>query len=175
MPQDLRERIIPGRNVAKERRNSPRYPFTASCEATEPGSGAKILGRTSDLGRGGCYIDTIGPFPKNTNVLVRIDRENQTLKMSAQVAFSQPGMGMGLAFGEPESEQLIVLDRWIAELSGEPKARAEAAAGDSGNRENPKGGTSQPLYVVNELILLLLQKGVITEEEGKCLLQKLLK
>ena len=94
MPQDLQTRYVPGRRLGKERRTSPRYPFTATCDATEPKSGAKIIGRTSDLGRGGCYIDTIGPFPKGTSLVVRINRESQTLKMSAKVAFAQPGMGM---------------------------------------------------------------------------------
>ncbi len=179
MPQDLQTRYVPGRRLGKERRTSPRYPFTATCDATEPKSGAKIIGRTSDLGQGGCYIDTIGPFPKGTSLVVRINRENQTLKMFAKVAFAQPGMGMGLAFTESEPDQQSLLDHWIAELSGEPIAKPGAATSASAtaseNRESARVGESQPLYVVNELILLLLQKGVLTESEGKSLLQKLMK
>jgi hypothetical protein len=99
--------------------------------------------------------------------------------MSAKVAFAQPGMGMGLAFTESESDQQSILDHWIAELSGEPIAKpgvpTSTSAAASENRESAKVGESQPLYVVNELILLLLQKGVLTESEGKSLLQKLLK
>ena len=55
-----------------------------------------------------------------------------------------------------------------------PGATASTSAA-SENRENAKVGESQPLYVVNELILLLLQKGVLTESEGKSLLQKLMR
>jgi hypothetical protein len=99
--------------------------------------------------------------------------------MSAKVAFAQPGMGMGLAFTESEPDQQSLLDRWIAELSGEsipkPGAAAPTSASASENRESAKVGDSQPLYVVNELILLLLQKGVLTESEGRSLLQKLMK
>ena len=98
MAQDLQQRYRIGRRIGKERRTTTRYPFTATCDATEPKSHAKIIGRTSDLGRGGCYIDTIGPFPVGTVLVVRINREERTLTIEGKVAFAQPGMGMGLAF-----------------------------------------------------------------------------
>src|SRR5271163_2448706 len=118
MPTHLQPQYGIGRRIGKERRTSPRYPFTATCDATEPKSGAKIIGRTSDLGRGGCYIDTIGPFPPGTSLVVRINRDNQTLKVAGKVVFAQPGMGMGVAFADAEPDQRAILDHWIAELSG---------------------------------------------------------
>ncbi len=177
MPQELQQRYFPTRRVGRERRTSPRYAFTATCDATEPKSGAKIVGRTSDLGRGGCYIDTIGPFPPGTNLVVRINRDNQTLRMAGKVIFAQPGMGMGLAFSENPADQKAILDQWIAELSGEPVAQPVTDSGASaGSRPaTAPGAENSSFYVVNELILLLLQKGVLTEQEGKALLQKLLK
>lgn len=177
MPPELQRQFVLSRRVGKERRNNPRYPFTATCDATEPKSHAKIIGRTSDLGRGGCYIDTIGPFPSGTILVVRINREHETLTMEGKVAFAQPGMGMGVSFTKAEPDQQLVLDRWIGELSGEPLASpAPAANAAAAQRENgTKGSDVPPLYVMNELILLLLQKGVLTEAEGKSLLQKLLK
>ncbi len=181
MPQDLRQPLyVPGRRVGRERRTSPRYPFTATCDATEPKSGAKIIGRTSDLGIGGCYIDSIGPFPMGTNLVVRINRDQQTLKIQAKVVFAQPGMGMGLAFTHAEPDQQAILDQWISELRGEPltkpegaTAKLEAPATERGDAA--KSGDTQMFYIMNELILLLLQKGTLTEAEGKSLLQKLLK
>jgi hypothetical protein len=176
MPHELQKRHIPDRRVNRERRASPRYPFTATCDATEPKSGAKIPGRTSDLGRGGCYVDTIGPFPAGTDLLVRINREKETLKIPGRVIFSQPGMGMGVAFADAEPDQQLILDRWIAELSGEPIPKSGVATSSPPeSRVSAKVSENQPLYVMNELILLLLQKGVLTEAEGKSLLQKLLK
>ncbi|MGD0962520.1 MAG: PilZ domain-containing protein [Candidatus Acidiferrales bacterium] len=177
MPQELQQRYVPSRRLGKERRTSSRYPFTAVCDATEPNSGAKVIGRTSDLGRGGCYIDTIGPFPPGTSLIVCVNRENQTLRIAARVVFAQSGMGMGLAFTEAEPDQQAILDQWIAELGGEPVAKPAPAspgsATSSGNREGAKGRVDQPIPAVNELIVLLLQKGVLTETEGKSLLQKL--
>jgi hypothetical protein len=180
MPPELQRQYVFGRRAGKERRTSPRYPFTATCDAMEPKSHAKIIARTSDLGRGGCYIDTIGPFPPGTTLVVRINRERQSLTIEGKVIFSQAGMGMGLSFTKIEPDQQSILDQWIGELSGEPvtpaapapSAASTAAAESSGNG---RSSDAQPLYVVNELILLLLQKGVLSETEGKSLLQKLLR
>jgi hypothetical protein len=110
-------------------------------------------------------------------LVVRINRENQTLKIAAKVVFAQPGMGMGLAFGDAEPDQRAILDQWIAEQSGEPVETPSLSTLDSGSSlpASARIGEIHPLYVLNELILLLLQKGVLTETEGKSLLQKLLK
>jgi hypothetical protein len=181
MPQDLQQRYTIGRRIGKERRTTARYPFTATCDATEPKSHAKIIGRTSDLGRGGCFIDTIGPFPVGTVLVIRINRETQTLTIEGKVAFAQPGMGMGLAFTKAAPDQQAILDEWIAELSGEPVVKAEVApeaapaAPAAANGDGASAGDSQALFVMNELVLLLLQKGVLSPAEGKSLLQKLLK
>lgn len=178
MPQDLQHSPPQIRRLGQERRNSARYPFTAMCDATEPRSGAKTIGRTSDLGRGGCYIDTIGPFPEGTNLIVRINRDQQTLKIAARVIFAQPGMGMGLAFAAAEPDQRGTLDQWIAELSGEPLTKpgsvapASSAACDS--FDGVKDSGDQAIEAVRELIQLLLQKRVLTDAEGKSLLQKFL-
>jgi hypothetical protein len=174
MSQNLKERVLLNRRADRERRSSPRYPFTAVCDAVEPQSGAKITGRTSDLGRGGCYIDTIGPFPKGTSLVVHISRNDETLSIGARVVFDQPGMGMGLAFAESGPEQAAILDHWIAELSGEPVATIQPVAA-SRNRNTATEDGRGPFEAVSELVLLLVQKRVITEPEGNSLLQKLLK
>jgi len=87
---------------------------------------------------------------------------------------------MGLAFTESEPDQQNILDRWISELSGDPIAGREpgTSKGDlsaQSEESAPKASDSQPTYVVHELVVLLLQKGVLTESEGKSLIQKLLK
>ena len=175
MAQDLQQRYVIGRRTGKERRTSTRYPFTATCDATEPKSHAKIIGRTSDLGRGGCYIDTIGPFPIGTVLVVRINREHQTLTFEGKVAFAQPGMGMGMAFTNVAPDQQLILDEWIAELSGEPIAKPESDSDAKVSQAKPASGGDNSFFVMNELIMLLLQKGVLSDSEGKSLLQKLLK
>jgi hypothetical protein len=173
MPYDQQRTTFGTRRSAiNERRTTPRYQFTASTEAIEPHSGVRIAGRTSDLGRGGCYIDTISPFPVGTIITVRINRENQSFKAEGKVVFSQTGMGMGVAFATTDPDQLWTLEKWISELSGEvPKQPEPPEQSEATSRSMD----ADALYILNELILLLIQKGVLTETEGKSLSHKLLK
>ena len=176
MPSDLRQRYLAGQRSGKERRSGTRYPFAATCDATEAQSCTGITGRISDLGRGGCYIDTIGPFPMGTMLVVRINRGEQTLTIEGQVAFAQPGMGMGMAFTNAAPNQQQMLEEWIAELSGEavdPSASAKPEA--LGETPGATQGAENAILVINELILTLLRKGLLTESEGRSLLQKLLR
>src|ERR1700733_6750993 len=94
-----------GESIGPERRHNLRFPFSASVEVTEPKSGARIAGRTSDLGLGGCYVDAISPFPVGTNALLKIKRDTETFEAQVRVVYSQLGMGMGLAFVSAQPKQ----------------------------------------------------------------------
>ncbi len=58
-----------------ERRKIPRYAVNADSEVEEPKVRAKINGRMTDLGLGGCYVDAIMTFPVDTAVHMRMTRE----------------------------------------------------------------------------------------------------
>lgn len=160
-----------------ERRKHPRYPFSATAEVVEMRSRARIQGRVSDPGRGGGYVDSISPFGVNAEVKMRIVNQNKTFVAQARVVFSAAGMGMGLAFTAIDPDQLPVLKGWLAELSSDiqpdtavleqersdPKAAADNAA------------SQEQSYVLNELIIALTRKNVLSDLEGKALLQKLLR
>lgn len=107
----------PPQPAPKERRRHLRFSFTASVQVVEPKSGAQIQGRITDLGRGGCYVDTISPFPVGTVLRVCIRREKVSFEAMAKVIFSQVGMGMGLAFISASPDQVRLFQSWILELS----------------------------------------------------------
>lgn len=152
-------------------RACPRYAFSTTAEAIDIQGNTKIAGRTCDIAQQGCYIDTISPFAPKSTVALRITRDNQSFETQATVVYSHIGMGMGLVFTTSESEQLRVLDVWLAELSG------EAGSADSPPlRFDVTQSTEQVSdRVLVDMILLLIHKAVITEPEGKAMLQKLLK
>jgi hypothetical protein len=80
---------------------------------------------------------------------------------------------MGLTFTDIEPAQQLLLDRWIGELSGE-LAREPRAAEIERDVRNSGTATHQQRNVLNDLILMLIQKRVLTDAEGKALLQKFL-
>jgi hypothetical protein len=99
-----------------KQRSVRRCSLVASAEVTELGSGAKLSARTSELGLGGCYIDTLNPFPEGSPVQLRILRDNGVFETKAKVVYCDRRFGMGLAFTEMTPNQRSLLEGWLAEL-----------------------------------------------------------
>jgi hypothetical protein len=99
-----------------ERRRNTRYAFIAEVELLEPNSGMAIKGRTADLSYGGCYVDTINPFPPDTTVKLRLRKSDRSFEAQAKVVYSTVGMGMGLMFAAVDREQRQTMECWINEL-----------------------------------------------------------
>lgn len=153
-----------------ERRRSLRFPFSATVEMVETSTGAKIAGRTADLGLGGCYIDSLSPLPVGTEVKLKISKGNESFEAQAKVIFSQIGMGMGVAFVSAQPSQIRTFQKWIQEISG-----TSAPLPEHESNEAASAGPSQTDHsaILSELILTLMKKKVLTEPEGKDLLRKL--
>jgi hypothetical protein len=161
-----------------ERRANVRYLFTAAADVVDLETNARLNGRTSDLARGGCYIDTISTFPIGTNVSLRLTSEDRSFESRARVVYETPGVGMGLAFMSVEPDQLWVLEKWLGKLSGQlpPEFHdEEPMAVVSRGPEPEPTANAEPSFVLNELIIALMRKRVLSESEGKQLLQKLMR
>ena len=72
--------------------------------------------RTSELGIGGCYIETLNPFPDGTVVQLRILRDQGVFETNAKVVYAHTNFGMGLAFTDMIPDQRSLLENWLAEL-----------------------------------------------------------
>jgi hypothetical protein len=158
----------------RDRRTCPRYAFTAAAEALDAQSRARMSVRTSDIGLGGCYVDTFCPFPRKSDVKIRILRDGQFLEAQATVVYSKIGMGMGLYFTSLTPEHQNILEKWIAELSGE----APLEFVDQHHRQPAtptREANNDSAYVVGELIIALMRRGGISDTEGNSLLRKLAK
>ncbi len=169
--------------ASREKRTHPRYPFSAGAKVTDASSNATLNGRISDIGRGGCYVDTISPFTVGAELKLLISKEADSFAAEAKVVYSAMGMGMGVMFTVIEPEQRWTLEKWLAELRGEPATAPETQQPKNGHPAHPSetakdsnfGTSSEPSYVLNELIITLMRKRVLTDAEGKALLQKLLR
>ena len=162
-----------GAFTPEDRRTHPRYHFTGAAEALDSQRRTRMNARTSDIGKGGCSVDTFSPFPLKTPVKIQITREKVSLTAEAKVVYFKIGMGMGLAFTCIESRKIDVLEKWIGKLSSSAPLELTAmptldehltAALRNGARATESG------YVLNELIITLMRKGTLTEEEGKTIL-----
>jgi hypothetical protein len=166
------EHVGPVEAASLEHRRHARFPLTALVEALEPKSNTQISGRSSDVSLSGCYVDTLNPFPEGTLIRIRLTRENISFEANAKVIFSQIGMGMGVAFTSAEKDQFRVYQKWIDELSGISSTELNVLGG------KPQGGGNtdslgEQTYVLNELVIALMRKGVLTEVEGQAMLKRL--
>jgi hypothetical protein len=171
---------VAGSPAGRDRRVCPRYPFTATAETLDANSRSRMNARTSDISIGGCYVDTFCPLPRKTDVKIRISRNGESLEAQAMVVYSKIGMGMGLCFTSLEPDHRAMLDRWIAELSGEAPLSfeqhhhaEEPAAETSPGPSEPCPENNDPSLVVGELIIALMRRGGLSPEEGNSLLCKL--
>lgn len=105
-------------DVMADRRVATRYPLILIAEVTEIISGAKSMARTADVSRTGCYLDTLKPALKGTQIRLRLMLAEEVFQAQALVMYSSPGLGMGVRFNEqiPES-QLNILERWLIEAA----------------------------------------------------------
>ena len=152
-----------------ERRANTRFAFSVAAEVVELRSQARIASRSSDLGLGGCYVDTLTPFPVGSPVKVRLTQANRTFEAQAAVTYAHVGMGMGLAFSEVQPDQLATLQDWVRELSGELPSAFDSA--ETPAPEQPSLQSER--LVLNQLITLLIRKRFLTETEGATLLRQL--
>ena len=93
-----------------------RCPFVASAEVHELSSDSRLSARTSELGIGGCYIETLNPFAEGTLVHLRIVRDQGVFETKAKVVYSHGNFGMGLAFTDIAPKQRSILEDWLAEI-----------------------------------------------------------
>jgi len=150
-----------------ERRTTDRHVFTASAEIVDLSSGARFSTRTTDLGPGGCFVDTLVPLPVGAQVHVGVRKGKTQLDTNGVVVYSQAGLGMGIAFDSLDQSQRKALEQWLIEITG---SRAIVF-----HDVTPKPGLPSALQgpdhaTVERLIRLLITKGLITQAEGASVL-----
>ncbi len=97
----------------QSQRRTPRFPFSAAAEVTRLDSGATESTQVNELSLYGCYLDTKAPLPRGAKVNIKIHSGGQFFEASAAVVYSQPTLGMGLAFRDVKPVFLAVLQKWL--------------------------------------------------------------
>jgi len=94
-------------------RTTPRFAFIAEAEVV----GMKDRARVSELSARGCYIDSISPLPRGTDLRIRIQYGCSSCTFPGTVIYTHAGFGMGVVFRELTPEQRSTLDVWLDELA----------------------------------------------------------
>jgi hypothetical protein len=153
-----------------ERREGNRHIFTAAADVVEISSGARFSTRTTDLGPGGCFVDTTNPFPVGSKLHVWLHKGKTSFETSGTVVYSQHGLGMGIAFSDLASDRRAALESWLADLTGERQSHDvvtfETRATLSSSPQ--RGGSANTALV--RLVQLMIGKGILTEAEGASVL-----
>ena len=92
-----------------------RWPFEARAEL-HPENAGRILTQVKELSLHGCYLE-FSPLQKGTHVLVKIFVGSDFFEADATVIFSQPNMGLGLAFRGVKPYFSAVLQKWLIQAS----------------------------------------------------------
>jgi PilZ domain len=150
-----------------ERRSADRHIFTASAEIVELGSGARFATRTTDLGPGGCFVDTLVPLPVGAQVHVGVRKGKTQLDTNGVVVYSQAGLGMGIAFDSLDQSQRDALEKWLIEITG---SRAIVFRDVAPKPERAAAFQGPDHATVARLVRLMISKGIITEAEGASVL-----
>lgn len=166
-----RTTVVSTTRVLNERRNFPRFPLSAFAEIVEAQSHTRMSARISDLSRTGCYAEMLSPFPLGDLVKMRIMKNKTSFLAQAEVTNTSRGMGMGLKFTVVAPEQMELLENWIGELSGASSKYQTTEEEDlESAAQIPR---NEPSYVVNDIIMALMRKGILSDQEGKIMLLKL--
>ncbi|HEV2616418.1 MAG TPA: PilZ domain-containing protein [Candidatus Acidoferrales bacterium] len=149
-----------------ERRDGIRYQITVSAEVIELISGTRFSTRTTDLGPGGCFVDTLMPLPVGSSVRVRLHKNDVAIEALGTVTYSQSGLGMGVAFDNMPPEKARALDAWLAELLNVKPTDFLAAPASS----NEPAKTENRVDVAQRLVRLLVKRGLISAADADSLL-----
>jgi PilZ domain len=151
-----------------DRRHAARYQFTASAEVIEHSTGARFSTRTTDLGPGGCFVDTLVPFPIGSNIRIALHKGKNTFETDASVVYAQTGLGMGIAFNDLNPQEAEGLRDWLKEVTKEREEVYEILRTAQPEARPMPQGLEKTMIV--RLVRLLVTKGMLTEAEGSAVL-----
>ena len=95
-----------------DRRKHPRFKLNVPVEVHADGSETPIHFTTSDLSLGGCYIESMYPFPVGTLLDLKLQLA-ETVIIAAQVVTADPQFGNGIQFLRMLAEDRDVLSTFL--------------------------------------------------------------
>jgi CheY-like chemotaxis protein len=110
--------------------------------------------KLSDLSLGGCYIETLAPFPKGTRIDLCLRVGDFEIHLDGSIRVVYPGHGMGVQFA-PGSKQQDLLLSLFERLAAQPGTAPDVLVWPKGLNFKDSG-TTQPLVETDDSLLQLL-------------------
>jgi len=162
-----------GPDTRPQQRRFERHEISATAQILDIRSGTRLIARASDLGLGGCYLDTLTPLPVGTEVQLDLHKDESVIKLTGKIVFTCVGLGMGVVFVGVAVEHMAALGEWLNalsqnQLSGAPlPVPAQAAPQCPPATGGPDGRTC-----VTRLVQLMIAKGQLTEDDAEMILRR---
>jgi len=110
----------------RDRRQAHRLKIRVPIEIEVEGGSGPVRGATADLSAGGCYIETMFPFPLGTTLDLKLQLEN-TLLVAATVVTYDPQVGNGIRFERMLPEDREELKKYLEAIEAEESKQAGAS------------------------------------------------
>jgi len=119
----------PTRSTSKgqDRRLDRRIKVSVPFEINFDESNGPICGATTDLSQGGCYIESIFPFPVGTNLEIQLSIQTSVL-ISATVVTCDPQVGNGIKFISLRAEDREALAAFLEAAEHAQNSSAKGVA-----------------------------------------------
>ena len=96
-------------------RRFTRHRFNGIAGVCDLASGSEQVAMTSDLSPGGCFVKTVKPLPKGTQVNIRIEHHGAEFTAIGRVTQNVTATGMGIEFAQIEPNDQKILREWLPE------------------------------------------------------------
>jgi len=103
---------------------------------------AHMQTNATDIGGRGCYVETLLPLPKGTEVNIIFWMDSEKIKTNGIVRASDPGVGMGIEFTALENQVQQRLQRLLEKLD-----TSFAAPAEESKQEVPQQPVAAPLVL----------------------------
>jgi hypothetical protein len=99
--------------TAADRRHHPRYTVQVQIELREEGSDVPMRLVTTDLSRGGCYVQMMIQFPLGVRLQATLWLDGYPIVIRGLVVTRHPQFGNGIMFMEFEGQAEQLLGRYL--------------------------------------------------------------
>ena len=118
--RDVATAVLDPKPEPNNRRAQARYACRLGAEVYRTGTSVPNRCCLTDLGGGGCYLETSLPFPQGATVEIVVRTYEMKLQLRGSVLTSHPGYGMGIGFdlkAKDERANLKKLTDYVAETT----------------------------------------------------------